>query len=73
MRDTYDNRAKLAAIKVPILLLHGTDDRLLPMTMAKALQAAIPAARLVLVQGHGHELAYHSAAQQIERDWLDRL
>ena len=73
MRDTYDNRAKLAAIKVPILLLHGTDDRLLPMTMAKALQAANPAARLVLVQGYGHELAYHSAAQQIERDWLDRL
>ena len=73
MRDTYDNRSKLAAIKVPILLLHGTDDRLIPMTMAKAMHAANPTSRLVLVPGFGHELAYQSAAQQIELDWLGGL
>lgn len=73
VRDTYDNRAKLAAIKVPILLLHGAEDRLIEPAMAQALHAANPAARLVLVPGFGHELAYQSDAQQIELDWLGRL
>lgn len=73
LRDRYDNRAKLGQIKAPILLLHGAADRLIPVAQARQLQAANPAARLVIVPGFGHELAYQPAAQQIELEWLDRL
>ena len=73
VRDKFENREKIARLKMPILLLHGTEDQLVPAAQAQALQAANPAARLVLVPGFGHELSYQPAAQALERDWLDRL
>ncbi len=73
VRDRYDNRGKLSQVNVPVLLLHGAADRLIPAAQARALQAANPRARLVVVPGFGHELAYQHAAQQLELDWLDKL
>ena len=73
VHDKFENREKIARLKIPILLLHGTEDQLVPAAQAQALQAANPAARLVLVPGFGHELSYQPAAQALERDWLDRL
>ena len=73
VRDKFENREKIARLKIPILLLHGAEDQLVPAAQAQALQAANPAARLVLVPGFGHELSYQPAAQALERDWLDQL
>ena len=73
VRDTYDNRAKLGRVSAPVLILHGAADQLIPVTQARLLQAANPRARLVVVPGFGHELAYFSAAQQVEIDWLGKL
>lgn len=73
VRDKFENREKIARLKIPILLLHGTEDQLVPAAQALMLKAANPAARLVLMPGFGHELSYQPAAQALERDWLDRL
>ena len=73
VRDTYDNRAKLGRVTAPVLLLHGAADQLVPVAQARFLHAANPRARLVVVPGFGHELAYQPAAQQIELDWLAQL
>lgn len=73
VRDRFANQDKLARLSLPVLLLHGTDDQLVPAAQARALHSANPAARLVLVPGFGHELAYQPAAQLIERAWLDSL
>jgi pimeloyl-ACP methyl ester carboxylesterase len=48
--------AKLAEIAVPFLVIHGTADPLLPHPHGVALAEAVPGARLVTIEGGGHEL-----------------
>ncbi|MFK5690855.1 alpha/beta fold hydrolase [Ornithinimicrobium sp. LYQ92] len=42
-------------LRVPTLVLHGSDDPLFPLPHGRALAAAVPGARLVVLQGMGHE------------------
>ncbi len=53
---TDRSTADLAAVTAPTLVLHGTDDPMFPPAHAEATAAAIPGARLVLVEGMGHTL-----------------
>jgi pimeloyl-ACP methyl ester carboxylesterase len=53
---TEDRRAPLDSIKAPTLVVHGTEDPLLPLPHGEALAAAIPHARLEVVCGMGHSL-----------------
>jgi len=50
------SRDALAHIKVPVLVIHGTEDPLFPLPHGQALAAAIPGARLVVVEGLGHQV-----------------
>lgn len=70
VRDQFDNKAKLGKVAAPVLLLHGTADTMTGPEHARALAQANPRARLVLVPGFGHELAYQDAAQRVLLDWL---
>lgn len=45
---------RIDRIKAPTLVLHGTEDPLFPFAHGEALAAAIPAARLVALDGVGH-------------------
>lgn len=47
---------KLAAITAPTLVLHGTEDPLFPIAHGKALAAEIPGARLLPLEGMGHQV-----------------
>jgi pimeloyl-ACP methyl ester carboxylesterase len=47
---------RLEKIKQPVLVIHGTDDIVLPYVHAEALYEALPNARLVKLEGTGHEL-----------------
>ena len=51
-----DMAATVAAIpaSVPILLLHGTDDELIPVADADAYKAARPAIEVTIVEGARH-------------------
>jgi class 3 adenylate cyclase/pimeloyl-ACP methyl ester carboxylesterase len=49
-----DIRPLLAAIGVPTLIVHGTDDRQVPFAAAEFLAAHIPGAQLYPFQGYGH-------------------
>jgi 3-oxoadipate enol-lactonase len=49
--DTYDRLPDIAA---PTLVLHGTDDPLLPVANARILAERIPGAKLVLFEGARH-------------------
>jgi fermentation-respiration switch protein FrsA (DUF1100 family) len=71
--DTFDNRAKLGLVSAPVLVLHGSADTMIGPDHAHALAKANPQARLELVPGFGHELAYQDAAQVILLDWLNAL
>jgi pimeloyl-ACP methyl ester carboxylesterase len=45
----------MADLAVPALVLHGSDDPFFPPGHGRALAAAIPGARLVVLPGMGHE------------------
>jgi pimeloyl-ACP methyl ester carboxylesterase len=51
-----DRRAALAHIRVPTLVLHGTQDPLIPPRAGRATASAIQGARLELIDGMGHTL-----------------
>ena len=51
-----DRTASLARIQCPTLVLHGADDRLMPVRAGEATAAAIPGARFQLIQDMGHDL-----------------
>ena len=46
----------MAEIDTPTLVLHGTDDPLFPLPHGRALATEIQGARLVELEGMGHEV-----------------
>lgn len=49
-----ERRAPLSSITAPTLVVHGTEDPLLPPAHGEALAAQVPGARLEVVPGMGH-------------------
>ena len=47
---------RLGQVKAPTLVIHGTEDRFFPIGNGRALANEIPGARLLPIQGMGHEL-----------------
>ena len=65
---------RIAEIKAPLMLLQGTDDRVVPAEQAKemyeALRAAGNAVALKLYEGEGHGFR---SAENIKDAWLSEL
>ena len=53
-RDAPPPPSALAAIHAPTLVMHGEDDRVIPLSAGRALAASIPGARLITYPGAGH-------------------
>ena len=70
LKDRYENAAKLPRVAAPVLVLHGTEDTLIPASQGKALARAAKRARLVLMPGAGHELAYLPQSKSAVLQWL---
>jgi pimeloyl-ACP methyl ester carboxylesterase len=51
-----DRTPLLRTITAPTVVIHGTADKLVPVSGGKATAKAIPGARLVLIEGLGHDL-----------------
>ena len=51
---TYDVRARLGEIRVPVLIVHGRQDRVVRFTRGEELHREISGSRLVLLDGCGH-------------------
>ncbi|MDD2869173.1 alpha/beta fold hydrolase [Neomegalonema sp.] len=67
-----DSRPDLAGIRVPSLVLVGTEDALTPPELAQEMAFSIPGARLALIEGAGHlaPLERPAAVTAALRDWL---
>lgn len=61
-----DRTAELRSIAVPTLVIHGTKDRMVRPSGGKATARAIPGARLMLVDGMGHDLPVGAWPRLIE-------
>ena len=53
-RGSRDLMARLAETSLPVLLIWGEADRLLPVTRARAAARSLPGARLEVIAGAGH-------------------
>jgi pimeloyl-ACP methyl ester carboxylesterase len=51
-----DRTAALGQIRVPTVVIHGSEDQVIDVSGGEATAAAIPEARLLVVPGLGHEL-----------------
>jgi uncharacterized protein len=58
LRDRFDTLAKAPNLRLPALVVHGTDDELIPIAMGRAVAAALPHARFVQVEGGHHNDLY---------------
>ncbi|KAA0583275.1 alpha/beta fold hydrolase [Azospirillum sp. B21] len=69
-----DSRPGLAAIRCPTLVVCGRQDLLTPPALHEEMAAAIPGARLVLLEDCGHLSAMEQpqAVTALMRDWLLR-
>ena len=66
-----DRTSLLREIEAPTLVIHGTDDRLVPPSGGRATARAIPGARLLLIDGMGHDIprgAWPQLLDGIERN-----
>jgi fermentation-respiration switch protein FrsA (DUF1100 family) len=59
-REVWDSRARIADVRQPLLVLHGTTDRLVPFAQGEAIltEAGSREKRLVALEGVGHNVAW---------------
>ena len=70
-----DLRPRLPALRCPLLVVHGDADLLAPVACAHEVAAAVPHARLEIVERCGHLLTMERP-REINRlllDWLQAL
>ena len=60
-----DRRQALASVTAPTLIIQGTDDPLVSVEAGRDLADSIPGARLMLIEGMGHDLACDGAWPEI--------
>jgi len=60
-----NRKPALASVKVPTLVIHGTDDPLVRVEGGKDTASAIPGAQLMLIEGMGHDLPHGGAWPRI--------
>jgi len=59
MRIGLDNLAHIGRVHCPVLVFHGTMDRLVPIAMGRRVAAAAPGpAEFVMIEGAGHNETY---------------
>jgi pimeloyl-ACP methyl ester carboxylesterase len=67
----FDARDSAAGVRCPTLVLHGSDDRDVPLSLGRALADAIPGASLHVMDGGGHSLVHRSTAgRAVTLDWI---
>ncbi len=50
----HDTQARLGQLKMPTLVIHGTEDQMLPVQNGRMIAALIPGAQLEILDGVGH-------------------
>jgi len=62
----------LPAVRVPTLILHGSEDAIVPLEVARYIASQIPTARVVEIAGVGH-LAFGNPGATLVADELERF
>lgn len=63
MVDRFESSKHVLKVRAPILIMHGTDDSVVPITLGKALFAVAPEPKeMAVLQGAGHSNIYSFGA-----------
>ena len=54
VRDRFDTAALAPSLRLPVLIVHGSDDEVIPSWMGRRLAQLIPGARLLWIEGGMH-------------------
>jgi hypothetical protein len=54
MRDRFNSESRASEIKVPTLIVHGTNDQVIPYELGELMSKAISGAKLLAVEKAGH-------------------
>nr|WP_255548029.1 alpha/beta hydrolase [Erythrobacter ani] len=73
LRDRFDNIGKLPALDMPVLILHGTTDRVVPFSHGERLAKAGRNVTFKRYDGMGHDMSFRDAAQRAQLEWLETL
>ena len=60
-----DRSSSLASVTAPTLVIQGTDDPLVPVEAGREIAGAVPGARLMLIEGMGHDHPHGGAWPRI--------
>ena len=50
----HDTSARLGSLAVPTLVVHGDEDRMIPVENGRMIAERVPGARLEILEGAGH-------------------
>lgn len=67
--DVFDTKAKAPSVARPVLIAHGAGDTLIPIEMARELDALFPRSELLVMPGAGHNDVWQAGGDA----WLERL
>lgn len=74
MKDQFLSRDHIADVRAPILIQHGTEDRVVPFDMGRTLsEMATAPVEFVPLTGKGHEGLYEPAAWEREISFIQKV
>ena len=68
LRDRFDNAAKAPRVTVPVLVVHGTDDEVIPFELGERLAGMFPNAQLVPLPRGRHNDLFLRGGDALVRD-----
>jgi pimeloyl-ACP methyl ester carboxylesterase len=68
-----DFHSRLAELKMPVQVIHGTADRVVPYAWGEALHRGIKQSELVPIEGADHGIIAYEAAAKALREWVLRV
>jgi len=60
---TFDGEDRIGQIKAPVLIIHGANDRVVPVKNASLLKSKLPSAQLIIIPDAGHAAPIQYAEQ----------
>ena len=68
-----DFHSRLAELEMPVQIIHGTADRVVPFAWGQALHRAIKQSAFIAVEGADHGIIAYAAAQEALRAWVMKV
>jgi len=69
LKEASSGTGRLARLARPTLVIHGTEDPVLPYPHGEVLARTIPHARLLTLQGSGHEIHENDWTRSLPESW----